>query len=191
MASLREAVTIVRRGGLVGFPTESFFALGADATNSAAIKLIYTVKGREPGKPIALIASDIQQVRKFFVLSGDELKLAQQHWPGALTLLLRPKALSSGRRGIAARALNSKKIGVRVPAHVAARALAKALGRPVTATSLNISGQSATKSRRITDRDFPGLQVLSGTCGFATKPSTVVEVLNGKMHILRAGSVRV
>lgn len=102
MVALKEAVNILKRGGLVGYPTESFFAIGADATNSKAIQKLRGLKRREQGKPIALIASDLAQVRKFFNMSKEEERLASKYWPalgseararrGAVTILLTPKA---------------------------------------------------------------------------------------------------
>lgn len=183
MASLKEAVAILRRGGLVGYPTESFFALGADATDTKAIRLIYTVKAREKNKPIALIASDFRQVKRFFIMSVAEERLTKLHWPGALTIVLKP------RKAIAARALGASKIGVRVPRHAGARNLAKRLGRPIAATSLNISGRPAMKSRKEVARTFPGLALLSGACGPSRKPSTVVMMQGTAIKILRPGAV--
>lgn len=185
MASLKEAVNILKRGGLVGYPTESFFALGADATNAHAIRLIYTVKAREIGKPIALIASDLRQVKRFFAMSSTEERLAKRHWPGALTIVLQP------RKMIAARALGASRIGVRVPPHATARKLAKELGRPITATSLNVAGQPPMKSRAMAARKFFGLALTPGRCGSATRPSTVVAIQRGQPIVLRSGAVRV
>lgn len=176
--------TIFQKGIIIGFPTESFFALGAPATDARAIQLLFRIKKREAGKPIALIAANVAQVKKFFVMSKAEERLAKKHWPGALTILLRPKAR------IAARALGARRIGVRVPAHAGARRLAKKIGAPITATSANYSGQSPTKSARRVKRDFPGILVMSGTCGRATKPSTVIKLDRNNINILRPGAVK-
>jgi hypothetical protein len=97
------------------YPTESFYALGVKATNRLAVEQLFRIKQREPGKPIALIAANLQQVRKFFIMSKTEERLARQFWPGSLTMLLKPK------RTIQSIALGAKKIGVRVPAHVTRR----------------------------------------------------------------------
>lgn len=185
MASLKEAVKILKRGGLVGYPTESFFALGADATNAKAVRLIFTVKAREKNKPIALIASDLGQVKRFFIMSLAEQRLAKRYWPGALTILLRPK------KAIAARALGAASIGVRVPRHAGARNLAKRLGRPIAATSLNMAGQPAMKSRTEVAQVFRGLALLSGACGPSRKPSTVIAIQRGQSRVLRSGAVSV
>ncbi len=165
------------------FPTESFFALGVPANNPKAIQALFRIKRRESGKPIALIAANLAQVKKYFYLSTIEERLAKEYWPGSLTILLKPK------RPIAARALGAARIGVRVPAHAGARRLAALAGAPLTATSANISGQPPTKSASTVKQAFPDILVMPGRCGRATKPSTVVEVLRDRIVILRDGAV--
>lgn len=169
--------------GLVAYPTESFYALGVDATDARAIEALFRAKHREEGKPIALIAANLSQVMEFFHVSNQEKKLGEKHWPGPLTILLQPK------KAIAARALGATRIGVRVPAHAGARRLAAQAGAPLTATSANISGQPATKSAAKVKRDFPGILVIAGRCGQQTQPSTVIELRKKTLHILRQGSV--
>ncbi|MBI5466763.1 MAG: threonylcarbamoyl-AMP synthase [Candidatus Kerfeldbacteria bacterium] len=170
---------------IIAYPTESFFALGVKATDAVAIRQLFRVKHREPGKPIALVAGDLKQVKKFFVLSKVEERLARRYWPGSLTMLLKPKA------AIAARALGARKIGVRVPAHAGARRVASTLGVPITATSANISGQPPTKSAMKVKHDFPGILMVSGRCGRQSKPSTLIDVRGTSIHIIRPGAVHV
>lgn len=174
-----------RPKSIIAYPTESFYALGVKATDAQAIQQLFRLKHREKRKPVALIAADIQQVKKFFVMTKDEERLAKKHWPGSLTMLLAPKS------SIQDKALGAKKIGVRVPAHAGARQLAHQAGSPITATSANISGQPPTKSARKVKHDFPGILVMSGKCGRATKPSTVVEVRKNSIAILRDGAVKI
>lgn len=195
----------IHRRKLFFYPTESFYALGADATNEKAIRELFRVKHREKNKPIALIAADLAQVKKFFVLSKAEERLAKKFWPGPLTILLTPKKIiaadalfgttptspsrfvrtghpSSGRKG-------RYRIGVRVPNHAGARALAKQVGAPITATSANRSGQSPTKSFNKVKREFPGILGVPGRCGRLRKPSTVIEIVNRNVIILRPGAI--
>lgn len=200
--SLEETNTVIRRGGLVAFCTESFYALGADATNPKAIAQIYKLKKRQKEKPIALIAANLKQVKKFFYLSPAEEQLAKKYWPGPLTILLRPK------KSIAARALTGNspplrggvrggasgerpRIGVRVPAHAKARALALSVGTPITATSANLSRQPPTKSSSVLRRTFPGIMIVSGQCGRLKLPSTVIHVRKNNIHIIRPGAIHV
>lgn len=167
------------------YPTESFFAFGVPANDSAAIRQLFHIKKREPWKPIALVAANLAQVETFFVLNEKERALAKKHWPGPLTLLLQPKST------INAKALGAKKIGVRVPSHSVARSLAKKLGAPITATSANRSGEPPTKSRRALKREFPDILIVPGRCGRQSQPSTIIDVRGAELHIIRQGSVHV
>ncbi len=91
MISLKQAAAQIKNKQIVAYPTESFYALGADATNPAAIRKLFRLKKRESSKPIALIAADIGQVQNFFYVSSSEMTMAKKYWPGALTMLLQPK----------------------------------------------------------------------------------------------------
>ncbi|MBI4426315.1 MAG: threonylcarbamoyl-AMP synthase [Candidatus Kerfeldbacteria bacterium] len=184
MASLKQAVSIIKAGGVVAYPTESFYALGADATNPAAIARVFRLKGRDK-KPIALVASDEQQVSRFFAADKVEREVARWHWPGALTIVLKPK------KRLAASALGSLRIGVRVPKHKLAAGLARLVGKPITATSANPSGGRPTKSARRVRAWWPNVPVVAGACGRATKPSTVVAVDGGQLITLRAGATKI
>ncbi len=199
---IHKAVTELRFGNVAAYPTESFFALGADATNARAIRKIFRLKGR--GKnPIALIAGSIAQVERFFYVDKEERRLMRSYWPGALTILLKPKKAiaadallsttpsrpSSGHPSLERR--GSYGVGVRVPKHAVARRLAQSLGCPITATSANISGEKPTKLRTVVVRTFHGIVMVHGTCGASKKPSTVVSLSSGKINVLRKGAVNV
>ncbi len=209
MASLKQAVTIIKVGGVAAYSTESFWALGADATNPRAIRRVFSLKRRER-KPIALIAGNWKQVEKFFTMTKRERSIAQRHWPGALTVLLKPKKKIAARalfgtvpsghsagdpslvkEGMLSSPRRSLLIGVRVPAHAQARKLALLTGAPITATSANVSGEKPTKSISAVRRTFFGILALSGRCGRIQKPSTVVELSGEAIRVVRTGSVKI
>lgn len=223
MVTLKEAARLIRRGGVVTYPTESFYALGVDATNVRAVRKVFNLKGRGKSKPIALIAGSQRQVEMFFTMTEAERSLAHRYWPGAVTMLLRPKSPTpssspsgppAGRagmgRGVAAEALvgtspapsytrrgasnerlRGPSVGVRIPTHAPARALALVVGAPITATSANRSGRPPTKSARKVKRDFPGILIAPGRCGKYRQPSTVVAVKRGQLVVLRRGQVKI
>ncbi|MBI4089993.1 MAG: L-threonylcarbamoyladenylate synthase [Candidatus Kerfeldbacteria bacterium] len=200
--NIREAAAIIRNGGVVVYPTESFYALGANATNAQAVSKIFSLKRRDQ-KPIALVAGNWQQVERFFMMNKAEQSLGHRYWPGALTVLLKPK------RKIAADALlgttppRSRSasghpflerrghigVGVRVPAHAQARTLALAVGVPITATSANLSGRPPTKSAAKVRGDFPGILIVPGRCGRQRLPSTVASIQAGRVRTVRPGAV--
>lgn len=97
MITANHASSLIQKGQVVAYPTESFYALGADATNPEAIGKLFAMKKREAKKPIALIAADIAQVHKYFYVSPSEMAMAKKYWPGPLTMLLQPK-VPTGKR---------------------------------------------------------------------------------------------
>ena len=186
MVAVDEAVAVLGRGGLVVFPTESVYGVGADAASSAAIERLVAVRGRDEGKPILVLASDLrmvtQVVRHVPLLAR---RLAARLWPGALTLVLPardglPGALTAG----------TGTIGVRIPDHATARALVAALGRPVTAPSANPPGkkpaETIDEARAYFDAAVDAY-LDGGRCEGA--PSTVVKIDGEAFIVLREGRI--
>jgi len=135
--TLAEAVKILRGGGVVAFPTETFYGLGADARQEAAVERIFRLKGRNVQNPISVIV-DNDRVAIFLVedMSAAAQILMQKFWPGPLTMLFcaSPSVLPRLTGG-------TGKIGIRVSSHTVARMLAEGLAGPLTATSANLSGE--------------------------------------------------
>lgn len=186
MITIRQGAALIRAGKIVAFPTESFWALGVDATNPDAIRMLYKKKLRMRNKPIALVAADVNQVKKYLRLNPAETVLAKKHWPGPLTMILQPR---KQKRGLQTTALGAARIGVRVPAHAVARQLAKLAGVPITATSANVSAESPTKSARRLQYIFPLMPMVRGRCGNQRKPSTVVISRGTYFKIIRPGAI--
>lgn len=135
--AIDEAARILGSGGLVAFPTETVYGLGADATNAEAVAKLYAAKGRPAFNPLIAHVTDVAAARALARFSADADKLAAAFWPGPLTLVL-PKHQRCPVAELATAGLDS--IAVRVPAHPIARALLGRLGRPVVAPSANRSG---------------------------------------------------
>jgi len=134
---IAEVVGILKRGGVVAYPTETFYGLGADANNEAAVGKIFRIKGRNFRNPIAVIVDSEQGA----IPLAEEIPAAgrilmQKFWPGPLTLLFRAApSISASLTG------GTGKIGVRVSSHPLARLLARGVAGPLTATSANLSGR--------------------------------------------------
>src|SRR6185503_5679560 len=132
-AAVDQAAAVLRADGLVAFPTETFYGLGAAALRPAAVRRIFAVKGRPESKPLLVLVDSIAMAEALAaVVPPRARELMARHWPGALTLVLRarpevPAEITAG----------SGTIGVRLSAHPVARALVTALGGPVTAPSAN------------------------------------------------------
>src|ERR1700685_479044 len=124
-ASIEAAAACLRQGGLVAFPTETVYGLGADAGNGEAIARLYAAKRGPAFNPLIAHAADIEAARRIAVFDADAEKLAAAFWPGPLTLVL-PKQSDCGVADLALAGLDT--VAVRVPAHPVALALLKAFG---------------------------------------------------------------
>ena len=188
---IEAAVNVLRQGGVVVFPTETAYGLAADATDPRAVRRVYQIKGREPGKTPPLIVADRAMAEEYVEILEALHTLADAHWPGALTVVGKVgKGLASG----VVRADGT--VAVRVSAHPVARALSKGLGLPIVATSANVSGLAPCYSVRTFRRQLraaghpePDAVVDVGPIP-RRKPSTIVTVKRGKTVILRQGSVK-
>ncbi len=182
-----DAADALRRGELIVYPTETFYALGADASSPTALSRLLAVKVRDRDKPVALIAADSAMA---FALAREvpsaARRLAAAFWPGPLTLVMPakpglPDVLIGADGGI----------GVRVSSHPVARELARRLGRPITATSANLSGKPSAAALDQARAAF-GDKVkvyLEGGMHDAARPSTVVGFDRGAIKVLRAGAI--
>jgi L-threonylcarbamoyladenylate synthase len=137
-AAIANASAILRKGGLVAFPTETVYGLGADATNGRAVARIFAVKGRPHFNPLIAHVADLAAAEKIAVFDRPARQLAEAFWPGPLTMVL-PRQPDSGIADLVTAGLDS--LAVRVPSHPVARALLEAAGVPVAAPSANRSGR--------------------------------------------------
>lgn len=137
--ALGQILSFLRAGGVIGFPTDTAYGLGADPFNESAVRRIFEIKGRPEAKPILLIASSLEMAGRVAHLSDTALALAERFWPGPLTIIVPARdtvpSLVTGRSGT---------IGVRLPDADFARRLMDAWGQPITATSANRSGMPST-----------------------------------------------
>ncbi len=176
----------MQAGELVVYPTETFYAIGADAFSSAALQRLFRVKGREPGRPVGLIAADTAMA--FSVareIPHDARRLADAFWPGPLTIVL------PAREEIATELAGPDGVGVRVSPNPVARALSAGLGRPITATSANLSGAApaSTLAEARAGLDEKVKVYLEGGKLTASVPSTVVAVGRSGWKMVRVGAI--
>ncbi len=181
------ATRILQHGGLVAFPTETFYGLGASALDPQAIERVFRAKGRPSDKPLLVLVDSLTMAETLVVAVSPRARgLAARYWPGALTLVLAarpelPPALTA-RTGT---------IGVRLPGHPLARALVRAAASPITAPSAN--PHSATPPRTAADV-VAGLGervdlVLDGGPTPGGPPSTILDLTGPRPRILRPGAV--
>jgi len=187
--AIAQAIAAMRAEEVVVYPTETFYGIGADPFSSVALERIFAIKGRDAAKTIALIAHDDEAA---FAVAREVPPiariLARAFWPGPLTLVLParaglPPALIGPDGGV----------GVRVSSHPIARALAQGLGRAITATSANRSGENPARTLAEA-RSSLGSQVkafVEGGTLTGGAPSTVLTCDRDGWRILRAGAVTV
>lgn len=185
---LLEAGALLRAGGLVAFPTETVYGLGADATNGAAVAGIYEAKGRPRFNPLISHVASIDDAETLAVFSPLARRLAQAFWPGPLTLVL-PHHASCPISDLALAGLSS--IAIRVPSSSIARAIISSAGRPIAAPSANRSGRvSPTHPEHVlTDLDGRIDAVVMGDSAEVGVESTIVSMLDDKPVLLRPGGV--
>lgn len=183
----RQAVRALLDGGLVAFPTDTYYALGASALDGEAVARVFAAKRRPETEPLPVFVADTGQWRMLVSdLPQVALRLAERFWPGPLTIVCRraahlPPLLAGG----------GDTIGVRQPGSVLAVALCRALGMPVTGTSANSHGLAAPVTAIEVGMDLGGhvdLILDGGTCP-GGHPSTVIDVTRTPPVIVRPGGV--
>jgi L-threonylcarbamoyladenylate synthase len=184
-AEIAEAVAHLRRGGVVIYPTGSFLAAGVLATLSEAVARLRRLKARPADKPFGVIVATIDDLAELGIdMSAIERGLAARFWPGPLSLVL-PLTPVSPLAGL----YPGGRVAVRVPGHPVARALVAACGGAITATSANRSGAPPIMAARDLGSEWrsPDMWVLGDEPAGGGLPSTVVEVRNGVVRVLRRG----
>ena len=178
------AVKILKNSKVAVFPTETAYGLAADFTNKSAVDKIFKIKERERNKLLPIIASDFKMANKYFNFDKNSLALAKKYWPGPLTLILNEKGQKK-----------SKGIAVRVSDNKIANLLAKKLGKPITATSANISKQKLCYDIFDAIKQFEKNKIKPDIfldAGILPKnlPSTIADARNEKIKIIRQGSIK-
>jgi len=185
--SIRRAAAILRDGGLVAFPTETVYGLGADATNAHAVRRIFTVKGRPPHHPLIVHIGDVSMLEGWARQVPDAARrLAREFWPGPLTLILERAAhVDTEVTG------GQDTIGLRVPAHPTALALLHAFGAGIAAPSANRFGHVSPTTAAHVDAelgDEVDLVLDGGACNVGIE-STIVDLTSARARVLRPGSI--
>ncbi len=181
------AARCLRDGGLVGFPTETVYGLGADATNAHAVARLYEAKGRPSFNPLIAHVSDLAAAKAIGWFDERSLRLAEAFWPGPLTLVL-PKTNGCRVSDLATAGLDT--IALRVPAHPVARDILRAFGKPVVAPSANLSGHISptTASHVLSDLNGRIDLIVDGGPVSVGVESTIVGCFEQPM-LLRPGGV--
>ena len=186
-AVLEQACQVLRQGGLVAFPTDTLYALGANALDPQAIERVHTVKGRHHSKPLSLLVPSIEAASNLASsLPEDVRSLMQAFWPGALTVVVQagPKvpAILRGAAGT---------VGVRMPAGSVARQLLTAFAGPIIGTSANKAGGADPADAKTVQKTIGGQidLILDGGRVTLGVPSSVIDCTRQPARILREGAI--
>jgi L-threonylcarbamoyladenylate synthase len=186
--AIGEAARVLAAGGLVAFPTETVYGLGADATNAAAVAKLYAAKGRPAFNPLIAHVGELAAAKALAVFDAPAERLAAAFWPGPLTLVL-PKNSDCPVAELATAGLDT--IAVRLPAHPIAGALIARLGKPVVAPSANRSGHVSPTTADHVMADLADRidLVLDGGPAPVGLESTILACLDGGVTLLRPGGL--
>ena len=180
------AAELIKRGGLVAFPTETVYGLGADGLNVEACRKIFSAKGRPSDKPLSLHVASLEMVERVAKISSMAEKLFEAFCPGALTIILPknkivPDFVTCGKSSV----------GIRFPANDVALELIKLSGVPIAAPSANLSGKTPPSSSEEVFENLRGrVEVIldGGQCQFGVS-STIIDLTTSEPKILRHGAI--
>ena len=185
--AVKETAKVLVKGGLIAYPTESFYGLAVETGNESALKRLFEVKKRPPGRPVLILTPSAEAVSQYVeYISPVAAHLIKAFWPGGLTLVFK-----AGPHISTLLTAGTGKIGIRLSSHPLANALAKAVGVPISGTSANISGQPACRNAEevlnVFGRDLD--LILDGGETVGMTGSTVLDVTVDPPQILREGLV--
>lgn len=186
--NIARAARLLANGGLVGLPTETVYGLAADATNGQAVARIFEVKGRPTFNPLISHVTGIEQAETLAHFPEMAIQLAERFWPGPLTFVL-PKLARCKVHDLVTAGLPT--IALRAPGHAVARQLLVAFGKPIAAPSANPSGELSPTTAQHVYKGLNGdvdLILDGGPCAVGLE-STVIEVTNDHVYLLRPGSI--
>lgn len=192
-AAAVKAAAVLRAGGVILYPTDTLYGLGADALSDKALLKVQKIKGRDEKKPVHAIIADLAMAERYAVLNENALALARAFWPGPLTLVLEKK--QGMETGIGR---DIKTVGIRIPDNKFCLALAQEFGKPYTGTSANKSGEEPKRSipaileqlGKVAENIDLVIDAGDRPAGGAARlPSTVVDIHAGRPVILREGAI--
>ena len=187
-SKLFQATILLRGGGVVAFPTETVYGLGADAENNEAVRRIFSIKGRPANHPLIVHLADSSFIDRWaHEIPDAAMRLAERFWPGPLTIILRRSRRASD---LVTGGLDT--VGIRVPAHPVAQALLREFGGGIAAPSANRFGRiSPTRADHVRDElgSTPDLILDGGDCQVGLE-STIISLAGERPLLLRPGAIR-
>jgi len=184
---VKRVISFLKKGGIIAYPTETFYGLGGDATKESVIQQIYRIKERDTQKPLLILVSRMEEIYPLVLFVTPRAKIMMEHfWPGPLTLVFRssqvlPKFLTR----------ESGKVGIRISPDPICQVLLKYLEKPLVSTSANLAGKKPAQSASQVLEYFGEKlgMILDGGQRKSTLPSTVVDVSEDLPKVIRKGVI--
>ncbi len=180
---IQRAVQILQEGGVIAYPTDTVYGLGCDLLNKQATDRLYQIKGVSRDHALAFICPDLSDIAKYAVVENQVYRVLKHFLPGPYCFILQatrevPKLVQTKR----------KTVGIRVPDHPVTNALVRELGRPLISTTANRPGEEPLVDPWEIEQAFPGLElVIDGDAG-GSVPTTVVDLSQGDVRVVREGA---
>jgi tRNA threonylcarbamoyl adenosine modification protein (Sua5/YciO/YrdC/YwlC family) len=183
---VQRAVEVLERGGLLAYPTDTYYGLGCDLGSKKGIERLYQLKGRDKKKPLSFLCPDLSDVAKYAHVSNFAYRTMKGLTPGAFTFILEATRLVPDLM-----MTKQKQVGIRVPDAPLVRELARTLGRPlVTTSATNTEGAPLMDAKDIKDELGHGLELILDGGVTLNEPSTVISLIGDTLEILRQGKGR-
>ena len=176
----------LRQGKIAVIPTDTSYGIAADATREETVLRVFQIKRRPLTKPVSIFVSSIKMIKEYFIIT-DIVKKSLSLLPGKVTLILYPKNKDDFPKGIISQ---EGKVGVRLPPHPLPPRIVEALGKPITATSANISGKPPIYDAYEVKKELPNIDILVNAGKLPKTPvSTIIDIATTPPRILRQGPV--
>jgi L-threonylcarbamoyladenylate synthase len=179
--AIKKAAGIIKKGGLVVYPTDTLYGVGCSALDEDAIKKVFKAKKRQPNKPLSIAVCDLLMLRKYASFDDRAMSVMERFLPGPLTFILKKKGLPDVLTG------GSEKVGIRVPESRCALMLVMKAGVPIVATSANISGREPPQTVIEAGEQLPEVDLILDDGKLKGPPSTVIDLTSDPPKILREG----
>lgn len=180
---IQRALEVLERGGILGYPTDTVYGLGCDLMNKGAIERLYQMKGLSKQKNLTFICHDLADIAKYAVVDNWAYRILKRHLPGPYVFIL------PATREVPKMVLSKQKtVGIRVPDHAVVTTLARELGRPImNTTASGDEGDALIDPTEVRDR-YKGVELMLDAGVGGVEPSTVVDLSEGRIEILREGA---
>ena len=179
--TVKQAVNILKGGGIIIYPTDTLYGFGVDATNSKAIEKLNELKNRQ--SPLSIIISSIKEIEKYGTFSSQNTKMIKTILPGPFTILI--DSLKSNLSTLVNP--NSDYIGIRIPNHQFPIQIVRLLGRPIVTTSVNKNKEPSLNNIIDMEKTFPNIDIFEDEINLSSKGSTIINLANNPYKIIRYG----